>query len=544
MQTHFMRYAGTPASLSGGLKTLAQLLGAMLMMMWVPHTFAHASLIASSPAMGATLLQAPASVRLTFNEPVSPLVIQLILPNGSVQEITQTESLPAGLEVALPATSEQGTYGLSWRVVSADGHPVGGTVTFSVGNAQSNYIQTSSADPDRTFLIWLARFAGYIGAFLGIGMTLWQALCASRENQRRLATNLLALGAVATLLNIGLFGIDALDRPISALFNVAVWQTAFSTGFGFSSALMLAALACAALAWQTTSSLIHRPTAALALVLLATSLATSGHASSASPAWLTQPAVGFHALAVTLWIGSFLPLAHSLQTETKPNLLKFFSRLIPTILIVLFISGGILVYVQFDTLSSLWQTEYGQLLALKLTLLTALIGLGAYNRYRLTSAVQEEQPNARNAMRRVIHLECVLAVAIFATVALWRFTPPPRALNSAVQSTPTISAHIHADNASADLSWTRSARTQTSTLTIYLSKADLTPLNAQEVSVAFTNAGAGIQPIDFSAKRTNDGAWQITNVDLPNLPTWHIRINALITDFERIHLETTLGGDK
>ena len=158
--------------------------------------------------------------------------------------------------------------------------------------------------------------------------------------------------------------------------------------------------------------------------------------------------------------------------------------------------------------------------------------------------MQEEQPNARNAMRRVIHLECVLAVAIFATVALWRFTPPPRALNSAVQSTPTISAHIHADNASADLSWTRSARTQTSTLTIYLSKADLTPLNAQEVSVAFTNAGAGIQPIDFSAKRTNDGAWQITNVDLPNLPTWHIRINALITDFERIHLETTLGGDK
>ncbi|HBT32596.1 MAG TPA: copper resistance protein CopC, partial [Pusillimonas sp.] len=296
--------------------------------------------------------------------------------------------------------------------------------------------------------------------------------------------------------------------------------------------------------WQTTAASIRRPTAALALVLLATSLATSGHASSASPAWLTQPAVGFHALAVTLWIGSFLPLAHSLQTETKPNLLKFFSRLIPTILIVLFISGGILVYAQFDTLSSLWQTQYGQLLALKLTLLTALIGFGAYNRYRLTNAVRKEQPNARNAMRRVIHLECVLAVAIFATVALWRFTPPPRALNSAVQSTPTISAHIHADNASADLSWTRSARTQTSTLTLYLSKADLTPLNAQEVSVSFTNAGAGIQPIDFSAKRTNDGAWQITNIDLPNLPTWHIRINALITDFERIHLETTLGGDK
>jgi len=46
--------------------------------------------------------------------------------------------------------------------------------------------------------------------------------------------------------------------------------------------------------------------------------------------------------------------------------------------------------------------------------------------------------------------------------------------------------------------------------------------------------------IAFSAKRAGDGTWQVTDIDLPRLPAWHIRIDALVSDFERVSLEATV----
>lgn len=541
MQTHSMRRVGVCTSLPSWQQSLAMLLVALTSLVWAPGVLAHASLIASTPTAGTVLPQAPASVRLTFNEPVSPLVFKIIQPDGSVKDIAQTEALPAGLEVLLPVLDQQGAYGLSWRVVSADGHPVGGTVTFSVGVKGASSAQESQATPGRDALIWLSRLGGYIGLFFGIGLALCRALTAVRDDKRRLAFGLLMLGAAATLFNVGLLGIDALNRPVSALLGADPWRTAFSTSFGLSAVLALAALACAAMVWCIATSTTRKLLATMALMMLGASLAASGHASSAPPIWLARPTVWLHAVAITLWIGSLLPLAYSLQDPMDPRLLKRFSKLIPAVLLLLLLSGGGLIYLQFDTPSSLWRTAYGQVLALKLTLLAVLVGLGAYNRYRLTNAVLDGQRQAHHAMRRVIYMECVLAIAILAVVALWRFTPPPRALNSTPAASTLVSAHIHTPAAMASLSLTSPAPGQAATLTLYLSKADLTPLAAQEVDVAFSSAQAGVEPIVFSAKHANDDTWRVAGIELPNLPAWHIRIDALITDFERISLETTLN---
>ena len=43
---------------------------------------AHATLVKAEPADGAVIAQAPSVLRLTFNEPVSPLAIHLIGPDG------------------------------------------------------------------------------------------------------------------------------------------------------------------------------------------------------------------------------------------------------------------------------------------------------------------------------------------------------------------------------------------------------------------------------------------------------------------------------
>jgi copper transport protein len=104
---------------------------------------AHASLIRSEQSDRAVVPQQPATLKLTFNEPVSPVVLRLIGPTG--ETIALKDILMAGdaLVATLPSILPQGTYLVSWRVISLDGHPVGGALTFSVGAPSA----TSAAEP-------------------------------------------------------------------------------------------------------------------------------------------------------------------------------------------------------------------------------------------------------------------------------------------------------------------------------------------------------------------------------------------------------------
>jgi copper transport protein len=90
--------------------------------------FAHASLVRAEPADGALLAEPPASLRLIFNEPVTPLVMRLIAPDGTVATVdAASENTTVTIK---PSALRRGTHVLSWRVISADGHPVGGSLVF------------------------------------------------------------------------------------------------------------------------------------------------------------------------------------------------------------------------------------------------------------------------------------------------------------------------------------------------------------------------------------------------------------------------------
>lgn len=256
---------------------LSVLFLALLLLAWTPVLYAHASLVASKPDSGTVLAQAPKTASLNFNESVSPLLVKLIRPDGSSEELGDVLTQDHGLELALPPMDAEGTYGLSWRVISADGHPVGGTLTFSVGSPSTNLVEDASSNPVRNSLIWLARLLGYLGLFTGIGWVIYRALIPESNDassqQSRIAPGMLALGAVALLLNLGLVGVDALDLPLSALLSTAAWKTAASTSMGLAVLLGWVALACAALSWKAKNVTNQKWLAALALILLGTSLA-------------------------------------------------------------------------------------------------------------------------------------------------------------------------------------------------------------------------------------------------------------------------------
>jgi methionine-rich copper-binding protein CopC len=98
---------------------------------------AHDYLVGSSPEQGATLASAPDQVRLDFNTSIGERFAQVAVVDGDGTTYQQGDpvvdgpsvvqavaSIPSGVEITI-----------SYRVVSSDGHPIGGTVPFTVAQA-------------------------------------------------------------------------------------------------------------------------------------------------------------------------------------------------------------------------------------------------------------------------------------------------------------------------------------------------------------------------------------------------------------------------
>ena len=518
----------------------------LLALFWSSSLWAHAALVATQPAAGAVLAEPPEQVSLTFNEPVAPLRFQLLTPGGRALEPAALRHQGGEIQLRLPPLEEQGSHVLSWRVVSADGHPVGGSLLFSIGQAGAVASAGEAAHAGRSLALWLARLAVYAGLFFGLGGVAFRALSAAGRSgepsdpSRCALLGLVLLGGAAVVLSLGLFGLDALDLGFGAWQTPEVWQVALHSSVGLALALALAALALGLAAlWRAGKG--SRGAGVLALALLGLSLAASGHASVAPPQWLSRPAVWLHGVAVALWLGSFLPLIAQLRRPQSADLggLQRFSRLIPFALLGLLVSGGVLTLLQLDRFADLWSTAYGRVLLAKLALVALLLALGAINRYRLTPRVLNGEEPARQSMRRVLRLELVVALLILALVALWRFTPPPRNL-ALTMTAPAVSSQLSSSEASAELKILPAAEGQGRALQLRLFDADQAPLAAQEVHVVFANEAAGIEPLRFAAT-AEQGGWQVTALELPELPEWNVEVEVLVSDFDRIRLRGELS---
>ena len=108
-----------------------------------------------------------------------------------------------------------------------------------------------------------------------------------------------------------------------------------------------------------------------------------------------------------------------------------------------------LAVVQLDRIDALWTTSYGIVLSCKLVAVAVLLALAAANRYVLVPRFQARRSRGAAAARSIA-AELASSLAILALVALWRFTPPPRALAAAEP----IEVHLHGERAMAHLSFT------------------------------------------------------------------------------------------
>jgi copper transport protein len=498
--------------------------------------WAHASLVRTEPADGATLAEPPATLSLVFNEPVSPLIIRLVSPNG---ETTTAEATAENVTVTVRAGElTRGTHVLSWRVVSADGHPLGGALTFSIGapSATTGSPQTES-DSSVKAAIWIVRLLLYVGLFIGAGGAVFAALIAdTRPLPGRVETWLSGMtvcGLVASVLSVGLQGLDALELPLSDLWRSQVWTIGLSTSYALTAITAAAAmiLGLAALRWSQGAAVKSIGVAAAAALALA--LALSGHASTAEPEALSRLSVFFHTACVAFWIGALLPLLAILyRPQGNEGALARFSRLIPFALVALVASGIFLIYVQFDRFDAFWTTDYGLVLSAKISAVVGLLALGAVNRYVLVPRFEAQGGAAARPLGTSFAAELAIAIAILGTVALWRFTPPPRVLAIAEP----IPIHLHSPKAMAQVE-IEPVRARGANVLVQVSNGELEPLAAKELSFILSNPAAGIEPMRREAVSEGDVTWRIDDLRVPLAGRWHVQVEILINDFEKVTLE-------
>lgn len=96
---------------------------------------AHTDLIEAVPADGSELEAAPTNVIFTFNEELLEATVRVSITNesGAVVAKDVAESAGSVVTVPWPADLPDGTYSVSYRVVSGDGHPVTGEISFRYG---------------------------------------------------------------------------------------------------------------------------------------------------------------------------------------------------------------------------------------------------------------------------------------------------------------------------------------------------------------------------------------------------------------------------
>ena len=511
------------------LASLAALLSALC---FASGAWAHATLLSSEPADGSVLAQPPKMVQLHFNERIVPAVIGVIDAGGKARDVA-TRAVGQSVLIVLPDDLRQGTQIVSYRVVSQDGHPVAGSLVFSIGAVTGAAPQPKASL--LPLLIWLARIGVYLGLFVGVGGAFFAAWIGRGPSGSTVSRGALAIGLVSAVASLGLQGLDLLNLPPGGIVTSAPWTSALATSLGPSLLIAIAVMAVAWYARRSPSMLISWVLTTLAMAGVGLSLAVSGHAATAPPQWLTRPSLFLHGVAAAYWIGALVPLAAMAhrRNDDLPRVLRQFSAIAIPLVGLLVLSGIVLSIVQLGSVRALIETQYGIILSIKLALVILLLALAALNRFLCTPAVVADYENSRPLLR-VVLLECVVVVGILAVVAGWRFTPPPRM--SAASVAAPLSVHIHTDAAMFQV-LVSPGKVGPNDFVLQLMTGDAALLPAKEATLILSLPERSVEPMERRATLGPDGYWHVRGVTLPLSGRWRMRIEALVSDFKKVTLE-------
>ena len=409
----------------------------MLVALTARRAQAHASLVSSTPAAGAVVTTAPASIRLVFSEPIVAELSHVMLMTSDHRAVTlavQTDPHEVRAIIAPVQGLSPGGYRIDWHIISADGHPVSGTLTFSVGSA---------AQPPPEMTHGPAHIDGHSGMSMGeptvagaalipailrgIALSALLALCgmlgfvAYGKNRTRSQEKLSAWLSIASVLLL-------LAHLVAWLIHVSPYHSlseslvraALSREVGFDEMLrlILAALA----AWALLLARQWKLAFALSLAAVISG-GMIGHPAAIDPL-ITIPAKSLHLVGVAFWFGGILWLATmDVQSSEMISASTTVSSVALVSIVIVSISGFVQAFLFLDSWSDLYASAYGLTLLGKVGGLVILFAFGAYHRSRLMPGLADDGTPLR--LQRSVRREIAVMIAVILLGGFLAYVPVP-----------------------------------------------------------------------------------------------------------------------
>ncbi|MBC9224865.1 hypothetical protein GL325_00885 [Aeromicrobium sp. 636] len=519
----------------------------LLVVMWPAAAFGHASPIGSTPADGQVLTSPPDQMTVTFTEPVT------LGGTGNAVLDATGEPSPATFSVSgrvLTIRPEQplprGSHVVTWRVVSADSHPVTGGFTFAVGEATPGAIGVPDSQAERELSVVRTtvdalRYAGVLGLAGLVVFSLFIVPSAVRRQplvarRTRGATyGFAGLAVVSTLLLAPLTATWESGRTLASAWGVDAWRDGLTSAAGVA---VLVVVLGAALA---VAGRRRRPVvAAVGVALAVASLLPVGHTRSYGPASLVLAADLVHVSAAALWWGGLVGLAivlaagSALRVADRATAIARFSAVAGLVLVALAAAGIVLYWRIADSLPALWQTGYGRAVLVKALLLVPVVAVAAWNRFVLVRRLTGREAGAATALlRRTVTFELIVVAGVLvATGVLVGQTPPPRA-DTVVTGVPTVQRlELDLDDAHRVTVVVSPARRGTNAIQVSLTDREGAAVDvpdAPRLQLGLEEAGVGA--LNRTLTRTRAGHWQAT-ADLPLAGAWRVSVAVRIDRFE------------
>jgi copper transport protein len=515
---------------------------------------AHAALLSSDPADGSVLERQPEAISLQFTERVTVQPDGIRVVDASGDRIDRGAASAEGATATSPLRDDlpDGTYVVSWRVVSADGHPVRGAFTFSVGEETAvdpGLADAAFAGGSDLLYEWITgilRFIAYVGALGAAGAVALRALV-HRDGDpppvlgwvpaaagAALAAGLVHLPAQAALAT-GEGWLAVTDGAVlRQVLGDGVWQSLLVTSIG-----LLALLVTTGLPWSGPT----RPLALAGVVLAPVGFALTGHTRSMEPAVAAYVADGAHLLAGAAWFGGLVALVGIVRERRGQDealgaaeaVVRFGSLAAASVAVVA-LTGATLSWVEVGSASALTSTDYGRLLLVKVALVAVVVGLAAWNRFRLVPHVAAAALAASTeglegdgggpgepAWRRltsVVRAEALVLVVVLAVTSALVVTTPAK--TAAVDGPVTVTAPLGEGTVELTVDPARPGRND---VHAYLFDETGRPDDRfEDAAMRLELPAQALGPFDLEPVRVGPGHFQLVAADLPVGGDWEITV--------------------
>ncbi len=430
------RSATHPAPMPGWVAALLALTVALIatVLLGVGSASAHAYVETYVPDDGAVLAAAPEEIRVTFDADVEAPIAAIRVYDGDSQRVdTDAAHLAPGdprtVVGYVPGDLADGTYVVTWRARSFDGHTIIGTFQFSIGQAGAAADAAAVADETPAVLAglgWLARVATAVGTIVSAGAGLLFLMALRRrprswrrdqEGVRRLVRRASVVAFSATVVALVILPFEQAGTSGFASAPGRAALDALVSPFGAAAVARLIALLPLALGLRTSSGELLLTLWAFALA----SLAIDGHAATEAPVWLLLTSDMVHLVAAAAWVGGMaaavIVVRERRRVEDHVGAADVVGRFSATATIALGavgVSGAMMAISMVRTPAAAVSTDYGRAMLVKLALVAIVVLVGAVNHWHLVPRIKAGTDARRGLQRlgRSMRVEGALLLAV------------------------------------------------------------------------------------------------------------------------------------